>query len=182
MNSIFILWFLIKANHNNLYCMYWRIKEKFMASWENTVFNRVMIFYNLNSIKKIHIGYVLKSADVLTLVSRRYSENSSNTHTCRHQCTSAHFHTHMHTRTHPRTCMYTCAHPHSAHTPHIPTDALNLINHMKLHVNTVIWKKGDRRRRKRKEQESAEAISGLKSQCHVSFEWIMPYWYFDLKS
>ena len=130
--------------------------------------------------KKICIGYVLKSADVLTLVSRRYSENSSNTHTCRHLCTSSDFHTHpctpahtphtrthkhtpthtcihpctcMHNHIHPRTCIYTCthlctpvhtyahlcthvhtsAHPHTpANTTHIPADALNLINHMKL--------------------------------------------------
>ena len=126
--------------------------------------------------KKIRIGYVLKSADVLTLVSRRYSENSSNTHTCRHPRTFAHYHTHpctpVHTtptQSHPHTCMYLCVHlcmtmhtrahpstpehtqahpstPAHAHThqhtpmhiPHIPADALNLINHMKLHVNTVI--------------------------------------------
>ena len=130
--------------------------------------------------QKIRIGYVLKSANVLTLVSRKYSENSSNTHTRRQPRTSANFYTHTctptpthvrvctptHTITHPRTCMYTCthlctpvhtrahmrtpahtrAHPHTpvhththpcipTHTPHIPTDALNLINHMKLHVN-----------------------------------------------
>ena len=134
--------------------------------------------------EKIRIGYVLKSADVLNLVSRRYSENSSNTHTCRHPRTFAHYHTHPctpahttpthphtpnythihvctfactcaqpctpahtrahlstpeHTRTHPHTPAHTSAHPHTpVHTPHIPADALNLINHMKLHVNTVI--------------------------------------------
>ena len=38
---------------------------------------------------KIRIGYVLKSADVGTLFSRRNSENSS--------------HTHAHTHAHPRT-------------------------------------------------------------------------------
>ena len=128
-----------------------------------------------------------KSTDVLTLVSRRYSENSSNTQTPRHSYTPTDFHTHpftlahtahtrrhkhppTHTRTHPCTCMYThihsptymyvhcthmctpahtCARPRTlahththqrysctpgtpAHTPHIPADALNLINHMKL--------------------------------------------------
>ena len=33
--------------------------------------------------KKIRIGYVLKSADVRTQVSSRYSENSSHTHPIR---------------------------------------------------------------------------------------------------
>ena len=86
---------------------------------------------------KIHIGYILKSADVRTLVSRRNSENSSHTHAI------------------------TCKHPHTPHTyPLMPADALNLINHMKLHVN---GKMAERERdRKKKEQESAEAISGLK--------------------
>ena len=65
--------------------------------------NRVII--------KIRIGYVLKSADVGTLFSRRNSENSS--------------HTLVHTRTHPRT---------PTHTPHIPADALNLINYMEITV------------------------------------------------
>ena len=61
------------------------------------------------------------------------------------------------------------------HTPHtytlMPADALNLINHMKLHVNGKIWKKGDDRemieRWKKKEQESAEAISGLKNPIDI---------------
>ena len=128
----------------------------------------------VDAVKKIRIGYVLKSADVLNLVSRRYSENSSNTHTCRHPRTFAHYHTHpctpvhttpthpitptymyvplrapVHDHAHPRTPEHTRAHPSTpAHThthqhtpmhiPHIPADALNLINHMKLHVNTVI--------------------------------------------
>ena len=69
--------------------------------------------------KKIHIGYVLNLG---TLFSRRNSENSS--HTLAH----------------------TCAHPHTPHTyPLMPADALNLINHMKLHVNGKIWKKGEDR-------------------------------------
>ena len=76
--------------------------------------------------------------------------------------------TYAHTCAYPRTPAHTCAHPPTpAHTAHIPADALNLINHMKLHVNTVIWKKGERWwymiDRKRKEQESAEVISGLKN-------------------
>ena len=123
--------------------------------------------------KKIRIGYVLKSADVGTLFSRRNSENSSHTHAYprTHQHTPVHTRTHLrtpahtnkypripvHTRTHPGTPMHTrayprtpmhnrahtCAHPRTpapthAHTPNIPTDALNLINHMKLHVNGKI--------------------------------------------
>ena len=68
------------------------------------------------------MGYILKSSDVGTLFSGRNSENSS--------------HTHVHTHAYPCTPDHTCVHPHSlAHTPHIPTDALNLTNHMKLHVN-----------------------------------------------
>ena len=44
----------------------------------------------------------------------------------------------------------------------MPPNALNLINHMKLHVN---GKMAERERdRKKKEQESAETISGLKTQ------------------
>ena len=38
--------------------------------------------------------------------------------------------------THMRTPVHIRAHLHTpAHIPHIPTDALNLINQMKLHVN-----------------------------------------------
>ena len=60
-----------------------------------------------------------------------------------------------------RTPAHTRAHLHTpAHTPHIPTDALNLINHMKLHVNGKMAERN--KERKKKEQESAEAISGLK--------------------
>ena len=118
--------------------------------------------------KKIRIGYVLKSADVGTLFSRRISENSLKIH-------PTHMHTPMHIRAppfcplpptpmhtyapppaHPRTPIHTRehlptpvhTHPHlhtpghthaqpcSPHTyPLMPADALNLINHMKLHVN-----------------------------------------------
>ena len=67
---------------------------------------------------KIRIGYVLKSADVGTLFSSRYSEKSSHTHTRRHPRTSAHTSEHhctlAHTCAHPptlRTPAYTCAHP-----------------------------------------------------------------------
>ena len=83
--------------------------------------------------KKIRIGYVLKSADVGTLFSRRNSENSSHTHAI------------------------TCKHPHTPHTyPLMPADALNLINHMKLHVNGKMVEDDDDDDEK-KEQESAEA-------------------------
>ena len=54
-----------------------------------------------NSTKKIRIGYVLKSADVGTLFSSWYSENSS----------------HAHTRRHPHTFTNTCAHPPTLCTP-----------------------------------------------------------------
>ena len=70
-------------------------------------------------LKKIRIGYVLKSADVGTLFSGRNSENSSHTHVHTH----AHPTTHDNTRPHPR--WPACAHPHTtlytrthSHTPH----------------------------------------------------------------
>ena len=53
--------------------------------------------------------------------------------------TRTHPHTPAHTRAHPRIPAHTHTHSHTpAHTPHIPADALNSINHMKLYVNTVI--------------------------------------------
>ena len=52
------------------------------------------------------------------------------------------------------------------HTRTYPTHALNLINHMKLHVNMPNTKKAEEQRKK-KEQESAEAISGLKIEDRV---------------
>ena len=70
-----------------------------------------ILWFNL---KKIRIGYLLKSADVLTLVSWRYSENSSNTHTCRHPRTFAHYHTHPCTPAHT-----TPTHPHTPNYTHI---------------------------------------------------------------
>ena len=48
-----------------------------------------------------------------------------------------HIHAHPgipHTLAYQRTSAQTFAHT-PMHTPHIPADALNLINHMKLHVN-----------------------------------------------
>ena len=73
---------------------------------------RIKQVYNWIFMEKIRIGYVLKSADVGTLFSRRNSENSSHTHAI------------------------TCKHPRTPHTyPLMPADALNLINHIELHVN-----------------------------------------------
>ena len=75
----------------------------------------------------------------------------------------AYIHAYLHMPKHA--CAYP-PHPHThPHTPHILTHALNLINHMKLHVyrpNTKKTRKGEEEDRKKKEQESAEAISGLK--------------------
>merc|ERR1712218_281616 len=102
--------------------------------------------------KKIRIGNVLKSADVGTLFSRRNSENTSHTHayprtpahTGTYPCTPSHtcthprtpMHTLTHTRAHPRTLSHTRTHSRTPHTyPLMSADALNLINHIKLHVN-----------------------------------------------
>ena len=80
---------------------------------------------------KIRIGYVLKSAEVRTLVSNRYSEDSSrihpriSIHTCAYLCTPmytcihlntptqtrAHLHIPKHTCAHQHTSGYTCTHP-----------------------------------------------------------------------
>ena len=70
-------------------------------------------------------------------------------------------HTPMHTRAyrtpmymyvHLRTAVHIRVYPQTpAHTPYIPANALNLIIHMKLHVNTVIWKKGEIEREMKKE-------------------------------
>ena len=100
-------------------------------------------------------------------------------HTCTHPRIPMHPWTQPHTPTHactqPRPPAYTRTHPctpvhtrtHSctlAHTPHIHTHALNLIDHMKLYVNRPNTKKQEREREiEKKEQGSAEAISGLKS-------------------
>ena len=102
--------------------------------------------------KKIHIGYILKSDDVRTLVFSRYSENPSHTHLHIYPQTSMHLcalpHTPAHTSNHPLTPAHTSTHlstpAHArtllitpAHNPHIPASALNSINHMKLYVNRV---------------------------------------------
>ena len=106
---------------------------------------------------KICIGYILKSADVGTLFSSRYSENSSHehtrrhphnfTHTCAHQCTPMHTRPYcapLHIPTQTLACRRTHTYPRTpAHTrPHLRTpavvvelivvvvDEFELINHM----------------------------------------------------
>ena len=91
----------------------------------------------MNFLKKIRIGYVLKSADVRTLFSKRNSENSSHTHAYTHAYPLTHQLTPVHTRTHLRIPTHTYAYPSTpTHTkvvtyPLMPADALNFINHMK---------------------------------------------------
>ena len=81
------------------------------------------------------------------------------THTCAHPGTPTHNCAHPYTLSHTRT--------HPCTSPHIPAHGLNLINHMKLHVNRPNTKKArkqeSKKKEKRKEQESAEAFSGLKN-------------------
>ena len=55
---------------------------------------------------KISIGYLLKSAEVRTLVSRGYSENSSHTYPCKPMCTRIHLKTPKHTHAHPTPGVY----------------------------------------------------------------------------
>ena len=82
---------------------------------------------------KIRIGYVLKSADVRTQVSSRYSENSSQTH----PCTSAH------TQAHPQIPTYTHAQPHT------------YLNHIKLHVNRPNTKKARSKKKEKRRNKSS---------------------------
>ena len=85
----------------------------------------IKIIINIYVVKKIRIGYVLKSADVGTLFSRRNSENLSHTR--------AQLRTTTHTHAHPSTPAHTHTHSHiPKNTPHIPAHGLNLINHIKL--------------------------------------------------
>ena len=77
----------------------------------------------MNGAKKIRIGYVLKSVDVRTLVSSRYSENSSHTQPCipmhnAHPCVSA------------CTWIHTIAHPCIPKHTHSHTPTHELIIHM----------------------------------------------------
>ena len=76
----------------NEFCLRWKKYAPHLTHL--FVFVAEMLFLK----PKIRIGYVLKSADVGTLFSSRYSENSSHAHT----------HRHPHTFTH--TCAHTCAH------------------------------------------------------------------------
>ena len=64
-----------------LHCMY-KVFPFMWSNYEKSDQN-CKWFHNIesNHNKKICIGYVLKSADVGTLFSSRYSENSSPTHT-----------------------------------------------------------------------------------------------------
>ena len=95
--------------------------------------------------EKIRIGYVLKSTEVRSLVSRRYSENSSHTHMCIPMQTHAYLHTPEHTRTHPHK---------PRHTPNIPAHALNLMNHMKSYINRPNTKKARRRKKEKGRNKS----------------------------
>ena len=71
--------------------------------------------------EKIRIGFKLKSAEVKTLVSRRYSENSSHTHSHLHK--QAHAYSHTHTWTHKHTPVdkaYPCILGHTHTLKHTP--------------------------------------------------------------
>ena len=108
------------------------------------------------------------------------------THTCPHTYENLYkpshtMHTPTHTRTYPRIPVHTCTHLHTpihtrTHTTcaHKHTHALNLINHMKLHVNRPNTKKTRKEEedRKKKEQESAEAINGLK-KLYTHFQFLL---------
>ena len=116
------------------------------------------------------MAYVSKSSDARTIFSRRRPEYTHE-QSCTHPCIPGRTPTHKlsmspaHTCAHLRTNAHTCTHPGiPAHTPQIPADTINLINHVKLYINRPNTKKADRQieDRKKKEQEFAEAISGLK--------------------
>ena len=65
--------------------------------------------------EKFRIGYILKSADIRTQVSSRYSENSSHSYLCTSRHPHAQLCTPIHTLTHPHTPMHipthTCSWP-----------------------------------------------------------------------
>ena len=61
--------------------------------------------------------------------------------------------TSTHTHVHVCTLAHTCAHPCTPATPHILADALNLINHMKLHVNGKMAEREKDREIERKNKE-----------------------------
>ena len=88
---------------------------------------------------------ILKIHPTHTNARLRMFDTCIHLHTTFHtQCTSAHTHTHLYTSSHID----------------IPTQGLKLINRMKLDQTEKRGKKEEDR--KKKEQESAEAISGLK--------------------
>ena len=86
--------------------------------------NLLVLTIHYNSIQKIRIGYVLKSDEFRTLVSSRYSKNSSHTHLY------IPMHTHVYTPfmpVHAHACPCTPVHTHAhsctpVHTriPHTP--------------------------------------------------------------
>ena len=114
----------------------YNLKRNFCSLGVVLVFASFFLPLIVNTNKKIRIGYVLKSAYVGTLFSRRNSENSSHTlaHTHAYPCTPAHTRalppTPEHTCAYPPTPMHTRAplytlahtHTHSRTPPHIPTD------------------------------------------------------------
>ena len=73
-----------------------RFFKRFSNSENSTYSIYNITMKNQALLTKIHIGYVLKSADVRTQVSSRYSENSSHTYLC----TSTHLHAQLHTHAH----------------------------------------------------------------------------------
>ena len=82
-------------------------------------------------------------------------------------CICTHLNTSTHTQAHPNTPTHTKAYPFTlTHTPHIPTNALNLINHMKFYINRPNTKKARERERKKKEGRNKSPLkhfSGLKN-------------------
>ena len=85
----------------------------------------IKIIINIYVVKKIRIGYVLKSADVGTLFSGRNSENSS--HTC--------MRTPVQIYAHPRTIVHT---PHTRAHPHTPTEHPCTPAHNRAHLRTLV--------------------------------------------
>ena len=129
--------------------------------------------FKIKIIGKIRIGYILKSADVGTLFSSRYSENSSHAHTRRHSHTfthtCAHYCTIVHTYAHPpilRTPTHTHAHPFiPAHTQTYPHTHAHMRSSSRTHSSSSRWvwtdqsyvirpntKKADRRKKERKKE------------------------------
>ena len=145
----------ITISNRNLFiiqvCLHFFLQVSFPSELPLQAF--LKFINNQGHYKKIRIGYVLKSADVRTQVCSRYSENSSHTYPCR-----AHPHIPTHNRAHPHTPAHT--HTHPCTPPHIPAHGLNLINHMKLHVNRPNTKKA--RKEKGRSKSPLNHFSGLK--------------------